>query len=310
MAWLFSKRCQQALRDEKIKVSIPVPVRVRIWKSLENYDKSFWESTDTGSNYQTSTLQQLPERIEAELGLKELLAFPKDGGAHPKPSDLEGFVLRGNYPPYLFDALELFYESIEEDKKNPFQHSFNQIMEETGLPWRMADGKIFPVDSAYIAEEITRRAYELLHEVKFHGALQEFEKARTHLANGVYDDAIQNANLAVESVIKQILGIEKAKPGELFRGLVDSGLIPQYYRGFLKAFEENVLRCVAIMRNEELGVGHGRGASKNVVPLGLAELAVNLSGVLINFLVKQHLRKSGASTEEASGISDEDLPFD
>jgi len=309
MAWLFSKRCQQALRDKKIKVSIPVSVRVRIWKTLQNYNESLWESTDAGSFYQTSTLQQLPERIESELGLRELLAYPEDGGGS-KPSDLEGFVLRGNYPPYLFDAIELFYESIEEDKKNPCQHSFNQIMEENSLPWRMADGKIFPVDSAYIDEEIIRRSYQLLHEAKFHGALQEFEKARVDLMNGDYEGGIQNANLAVESVIKEILGVERAKPGELYRGLITSGLVPDYYRGFLKAFEENILRCVAIIRNEELGVGHGRGPSKNIIPPDLAELAINLSGSLMNFLVKQHLRKIGASTKEEREIGDEDIPFE
>lgn len=309
MAWLFSKRCQQALRDKKIKVSIPVSVRVRIWKTLQNYNEIWTESTNTGWNYDTSTLEHLPQRVEAELGLTQLLAFPEDGEV-PKPSDLEGFVLRGNYPPYLFDALELFCESLDERNTNPFQHSLNEIMEESGLPWRMADGKIFPVDSAYIDGEIIRRAYELLHEAKFHGALQEFEKARVHLANGVYDDAIQNANLAVESTIKEVLGIEKAKPGELFRKLIDSGLIPEYYRGFLKAFEENILRCVAIMRNEELGVGHGRGPSKNVVPPDLDELAINLSGVLINFLIKQHLRRIGASTKEEGEIDDEDIPFE
>jgi len=309
MAWLFSKRCREALRDKKIKVSIPVPVRVRIWKALQNYDEWFQESGPTGFNYETSKLQQLPGRIEAELGLSELLAFPEDGGA-PKPSGLEGFVLRGNYPPYLFDAIELFCESIEEYNRNPFQHSFNEIMEENGFPWRMADGKIFPVDSAYIDEEIIRRAYELLHEVKFHGALQEFEKARVDLMNGDCEGAIQNANLAIESVIKEVLGVEKAKPGELFRKLIESGVIPEYYRGFLKAFEENILRCVAIIRNEELGVGHGRGPSKNIVPPDLAELAINLSGVLINFLVKQHLRKIGASIKVEGKIDDEDIPFD
>ena len=309
MAWLFSKRCQQALKDGKIKVSIPVSVRVRIWKALQEYQEAWSELTNNGRDYEASTLQQLPERIEAELGLRELLAFPKDG-RDAKPSNLEGFVLRGNYPPYLFDALELFCESLGEGNRNSFQHAFNEIMEENSLPWRMADGKIFPVDSAYIDEEIIRRSYELLHEAKFHGALQEFEKARTHLANGVYDDAIQNANLAVESVIKEILGVEKARPGELFHRLIDSGLIPEYYRGFLKAFEENILRCVAIMRNEELGVGHGRGPSKNVVPPDLAELAINLSGVLINFLVKQYLRKIGASIKEEGKINDEDIPFE
>ena len=309
MAWLFSKRCQQALKDKKMRVSIPVLVRVRMWRALQDYDETWSESTNTGWNYETSTLQQLPKKIEAELGIRELLAFPEDGGA-PKPSDLESFVLRGNYPPYLFDALELFCESIKEENKNSFQRCLNDIMEESNLPWQMANGKIFPVDSTYIDEQIVRRSYELLHEARFHGALQEFEKARVHLANGVYDDAIQNANLAVESVIKEVLGIEKAKPGELFRKLIDSGLVPEYYGGFLKAFEENILRCVAIMRNEELGVGHGRGPSRNVVPPDLAELAINLSAVLINFLVKEHLQRIGASTKEGVQIDDEEGPFE
>jgi hypothetical protein len=308
MAWLFSKRCQQALRDKKIKVTIQVPVRVRIWRALQDYNETWWESNNRGWTYETSTLQQLPERIEAELGMTELLAFP-EGSGDAKPSDLEGFVLRGNYPPYLFDAIELFYENIKEDSRNPFQHSFNQIMEENGLPWRMAGGKIFPVDSAYIDEEVTRRAHELLHEVGFHGALQEFEKARVDLTNGDCEGAIQNANLAVESVLKEILGVERAKPGELYRGLIGSGLMPEYYTGFLKAFEENILRCVAIMRNEELGVGHGKGPSRNVVPLELAELAVNLSAVVMNFLIKQRLRKIGADARMESRIDAEDLPF-
>jgi len=307
MAWLFSKRCQKALEDKKIKVSIPVSVRIRIWKALQIYNESFWESIGNGSNslYKTTTLDELPEKIKAELGCRELLAFPENG-EHAKSTDLEGFVLRGNYPPYLLDALELFYETIEEKKKNLFQHSFNEIMKESSLPWRMADGKIFPVDSAYIDEEIMRRSYELLHEVKFHGALHEFEKARANLANGDCEGAIQNANLAVESVIKEILGIERIKPGELFRKLINSGLIPEYYRGFLKAFEENILRCVAIIRNEELGVGHGRGPSMNIVPPDLAELALNLSGVLINFLVKQHLQKIDANAIKEVKLDDED----
>ena len=311
MAWLFSKRCQKALKDKKIKVSIPIPVRIRIWKVLQTYNESLWEPMGDGSNslYQTTRLDELHERIKAELGCIELLAFPENG-EQAKPSDLEGFVLRGNYPPYLLDALELFYETIGENKKDLFQRSFNEIMEESGLPWRMADGKIFPVNSAYIDEAIIRRSYELLHEAKFQGALQEFEKARTNLTNGDSEGAIQNANLAVESVIKEILGIERIKPGKLFRKLIDSGLIPEYYRGFLKAFEENILRCVAIIRNEELGVGHGRGPSMNIVPPDLAELALNLSGVLINFLVKQHLQKIDANAIKEVKLDNEDKKDD
>ena len=213
MAWLFSKRCKEALNDGTIKVSIPLPVRVRIWKALKDFDCEWRENHY--NEWFGLPLEKLPEQMSAELGITQLLAFPEEGG-DPTPSDMEGFVLRGTYPPHLLDAIELFYENIDEDK-NQFQTRFNDIMEESDLPWRMANGKIFPVDSSYIDEKIMRRASELLYKMQFHGALEEFGRARGDLSNGYSEGAIQNANLAVESVIKEILGVDKEKPGNLFQ---------------------------------------------------------------------------------------------
>jgi len=291
MAWLFSKRCRQALNEGKIKVSIPVPVRRRLWKALIDYDDYCVETTETGFNYQTSVLKKIPEKLKGEIGFNEFLAFPEQGEGPPVSSDLEGFLLRGNYPPHLFDISELFFEGNAPDKRTLFQTRFNEIMEESNLPWRMAEGKVFPADSVYIEEHILRRSQELLHSAKFQGSLKEFEKARVDLINGDFEGAIQNANLAVESVIKEILKINQARPGELYRKIIESGLIPEYYDGFLKTFETHTLRCVAIVRNQEQGVGHGKGPSKNEVPKELAELAVNFSAVLINYLVKRSLRQ-------------------
>jgi len=287
MAWLFSKRCKKALAEKKIKVSIPNQVRVRLWKLIEKYDE-----TDKWERWE-SPLFRLPDIIKSEIGCMKLLAYPKDKMNSPaEESDLEGFVLRGNYPPYVFDTLEIFYQENNDEIRNLFQQDFNQIMEESDLPWRMANGKIFLVDSTYIEEEILRRPSILLKEIEFAGALQEFEKSRVDLCNGDYEGAIQNANLAVESTIKGIINVPKAKPGVLFRKLIDSGIIPEYYEGFLKAFEENILRSVAIIRNEELGVGHGQGINTNEIPKSLAEFAVNLAGVLIKYLIDQHLVSS------------------
>jgi len=308
MTWVFSKRCKNAIREGKIKVSVPRNVRYRIWKLFQNFNMVFYETDETGYSYLTSYLYLLAEKIKNEHGLDNLYAFPEKEEGSPEPSDLEGFVLRGTIPSYLFDAIELFYDLIQDENKLKFQREFNQIMEESNLSWRMADGKIFPIDSAYIDEQILRAAYSLLHEVKFLGALQEFDKARTDFNNGDYEGAIQNANNAVESTIKGILKIEKAKPGELFRGLIDSGLVPKYYSGFLKAFEENILRSVAIIRNEELGVGHGRGANMKEIPRSLAELALNLAGVLIKYLITTYLEftKEENSSEPQN---DDALPF-
>jgi len=233
MAWVFSKRCQQALKDKKIEVSIPRAARIRILHLLERFNEYYDIISDNGFVGSTTYLNELPKKIKAELGLPDLIAFPESGDGPAKPSNLQGFILRGNYPPYLFDAIELFCDLLEPAKGSNFQKAFNQILEESNLSWRMADGKIFPVDSSYIEEQITRIAYELLHEMKFQGALQEFEKARIDFVNGDYSGAIQNANLAVEGAIKGILIIQKAKPGELFRKIIDSG----YPRVLFRLFE-------------------------------------------------------------------------
>ncbi len=259
MAWVFSKRCRKALREGKIKVSIPRSVRIRILKLFERFNEEWVESTDRGVRYWTSRIDQILEEIKAEHGLDCLFAYPEKETGPAEPSDFEGFILRGNYPPYLLDTIELYHDSLPQDEQIAFQKEFNQIMEESELPWRMLDGKVIPVDSHYIEEMVLKKAYELLKEVKFEGALVEFEQARRDLISGDYNGAIQNANHAVESVCKSILNVDKKKPGELYRMIIDSGLIPEYYEGFLKAFEENILRCVAIPRNEEPGVGHWSG---------------------------------------------------
>jgi len=310
MSNLFSKRCKKLLDKKELIVSIPIPVRRRILKTLYYYNEPYNGINETGYHYDSSTINDIPGVFEREHGV-DMKAYRANGSGEIIKGKFEDFILRGTYPPYLFDVIEIFYENINDEEKNPFLSSVNDIMKESDLPWRMINGEIFPIDSAYINEVIIKKTFELIKDVKFLGALKEFKKARTSLLNNDYEGAIHNANLAVESVIKEILNVKKAKPGELFRMLIDSGLIPDYYDGFLKAFEENILRCAAIMRNEELGVGHGRGASDDVIPPELANFAVNMSGVIINFLIERVLDNKNSSNKnnKNSDFSDEDIPF-
>jgi len=97
----------------------------------------------------------------------------------------------------------------------------------------------------------------------------------------------------------------------LIRKLLDSGLVPEYHKGFLKAFEEHILRSVALTRNFEKGVGHGQGTDVNEPPKSLAELAVNLSGVLILYLLKRHIELYPVEDEPETipEIEEDDIPF-
>ena len=71
------------------------------------------------------------------------------------------------------------------------------------------------------------------------------------------------------------------------------------------------------MRNNEEGVGHRVGFSKNVVPPELAELSINLTASLINYLIKCFINKEKLvevyekNPKEKMGetISEEDIPF-
>jgi len=233
MAWLFSKRCRRLLSEEKIKVSIPKPVRIRIWNAIREYDEVVLRTTNTGYDYEALITDQLPGKIIAELGCEELKAWPENNEGPAGPSNLKGFVLRTYIPAQLFDALEIYYKELSDGPDKAFQYLLNQIFEESNLAWRMANGKIFPIDSTYVEEEIMQRSYQLLEEVEFQGALDEFEKARVDLTNENWEGAINNANKSVESTIKGILGIERAKPGELFRKIIESEYIPEYYSAFL-----------------------------------------------------------------------------
>lgn len=296
MSWLFSKRCKSALDQKKIIVSLPSVVRNRILFLLRNFNEVFHISLQNGWNEESSVLDQLLDKIKEEHGVIDLKAFVDGKQGVTKKANIDSFVLRGNYPPYLFDALEVFYNFL--DNKVEFQKQINSIMEESKLPWRMAEGKIYPIDSSYIEEEIIAKAYQLLKTVKFEGAVREFEQARIDLVNGDYYGAIQNANLAVESTLKGVLNIERAKPGELFNRAIESGIIPEYFSGFLKSFEENILRSVAIIRNNELGCGHGQGKDVNLISPCLAELAVNMTGILVKYLISKSIEKDNSGKKK------------
>lgn len=305
---VFSKRHP----EEASEVHLKLPIRQRIWYLFEEADPYF-NPSESGWDLCGDALA---DQLKKEHGWQELRSY-KSKDEFESVSTMH-FIL-GGVPRFVLDAMELFHDLLKDEttrnnraSANPglFQSKLNTIFEDADLPWRMLDGRIIKVDSKWLETEIHGKAAELLSTKGFEGALAEFKEARADLSSQDYKGAINSANLALESTIKSILGIEHEKPGALFRKLIESGLVPDYHHGFLKAFEEHVLRAVPAARNFEKGVGHGQGASINVPAKSLAEFAVNLSGVMILFLVKRHLEKqpAGAKEEPSSDLTD-DIPF-
>ena len=306
---IFSKRHGESARDVVLKAAI----RQRIWylfQDLEPYPNAGYDDWDL-------SYAGLGQHLLREHGWQELRVY-KSREEWVK-ADPKEFIL-GGVPRFVLDATEIFHDLLVEDKRDrprssadpvEYQRRLNAIFEEGDLPWRMLDGRIIRVDSKWLEAEIHAKAAELLSVQGCEGALAEFQRARSDISTGDYKGAIHAANLAMESTIKALLGIEQEKPGVLFRKLVESGIIPDYHEGFLRAFEEHILRSVAMARNFEKGVGHGQGAEVSEPPKSLAELAVNLSGVLILYLLKKHFETCPGAVKMAlgSGSKDDEVPF-
>lgn len=297
---VFSKRHPEAWRD----VVLSQAVRQRIWYLIEESDP-YYDQNSINNDW-TLCRHALPDNLKKEHGWQELRAY-KSQNEWETLYSAKDFVLRG-IPRFVLDAIELFYDLLHEYQEHSkhasplnYQRRLNTIFEDSNLPWRLVEGRILRIDSKWLEAEVHAKASELLATRGFDGALAEFQQARSDLSTGDTKGAIHAANLAIESTIKAVLSLGQEKPGTLFRKLIDSGLIPDYHEGFLKAFEEHVLRAVPMARNFEKGVGHGQGTSVNDPPKSLAELAVNLSGVLILFLLKRHLElhPTNTSQEEA-----------
>jgi hypothetical protein len=255
----------------------------------------------------------LVDTLKREHGWEELRAYQsKDAW---EAVGIKDFILRG-VPRFVLDAVELFYDQLAQEKEKVrrsgaqperYSQALNTIFEDGNLPWRMLQGRITRVDSKWIEAEIHAKASELLGLEGFDGALAEFQEARSALSSGDTKGAIHAANLALESCMKCILGVDQEKPGKLIRMVIDSGLVPEYHADFLEAFGEHILRSVPDARNWEKGVGHGQGVSINDPPRSLAELAVNLGGVLIVFLIKRHIE--GKPTPPANPAEPEEEPL-
>ncbi|NIT31277.1 MAG: hypothetical protein GTN51_06455 [Armatimonadetes bacterium] len=142
MARLFSKRYSDSLRDEKLKVSIPTPVRERLWMSLEEYS----EFDCLKGEY--TAITELTQRFEEELGSSALRAYPESEDGDPASGGLYDIFLKGYWAPHVFDAMELFHQGASDEDKPLFQERFNEIMERSKMSWQMSEGKISPVDSA------------------------------------------------------------------------------------------------------------------------------------------------------------------
>lgn len=251
-----------------------------------------WETTETGFNYQISTLKLLEREILKNEGWNSLKAYNEKNRF--VEVSIEGFLRRCKYDHFL-DAIEFFINILYEEEIPSFVEEVNACFRRDNVGYQLlSDGKIIKFTSGYLHQEVVKEAFSLLNGFGVEGALEEFEKAIISFRKGDLPTAIHNANNAFESTLKAITGLKEGDADKLIKALIKSQLIPNYYEGFIESFRK-VLQGLPITRNK-MG-GHGQGKSKKEIDESYAELAIHLAGTLIVFLIKRSQERQKENDE-------------
>lgn len=287
----FSKRHEKALSEGRLKVSLPVKLRVAIVRVLESYSQHGGFDNCENWTYDCAT-----ENLKTFYGEDTLRAYDSKGNLVPASFEQ---VIRNGYPVLSLDAVEAWFDCAEPDKQFACEKELNDIFGIHNSDWRIINKTFVLLDSGYVRDEIITKTEKLLGENSIVGALEEFNEALVSITDGDFKDAIINAHKSVESVMKAVLKTDKHLTfGKLLENVIKEGIVPEYYEEFLIHFEK--LALGAVKERNQPGAGHGQGAKAKQVPKSLAEFAVHLAAVINLFLVNHSIaiKSDDAKSEE------------
>lgn len=169
---------------------------------------------------------------------------------------------------------------------------FNLRCLESSVGCQFMGGKIVPVSSTYAHTEIVECAYLLLHNLKFKGAQDEFQRSLHHLRKGDTKSAINEAGKAFESTMKTICDIkkrtydrDKATSKDLLDVLHNKHYFPEVMNTQFTGLRSVLESGVQTPRNKR--TAHGQGAVVVEVSRELAEFVIRLAAANIIFLADQ-----------------------
>ncbi len=173
--------------------------------------------------------------------------------------------------------------------------ALNERFEQHHIGYEFVDGQLIKKDSQFIHAEVTKPALNLLHDMNFRGASDEFLKAQDHYRYGRYKESIVEALKAFESTMKSIYDARRwsysatGTAATLIGVAFTNELIPSYLQSQFTALRGVLESGVPTARNRTSG--HGQGSEVTEVPPYLAAYILHLTAANIVFLVNSHKAK-------------------
>lgn len=174
-------------------------------------------------------------------------------------------------------------------KFSSYIQEINQRMLEHGFGYQYENGLLIRIDSKHMHAEIIKPTLLLLQNEKFSNADAEYRKAFDAYKNGSYEEAIREANNALESTMKIICyhknyGLpKKHNATALIAHLREKAFISDFQMEVFNGLSKS-LESVSIIRNQI--AGHGRGHEVRTIEPNMVSYVLNMTASNIKFLVE------------------------
>lgn len=265
----------------------PIPLTIRARRSLirclETYGRV--KVYDEVWGIDTYELPDIQNRLLYLHGRESLKVW--DEGRQVSEVDIHTFLLKCS-PPHFMDCLELAVDlQWNDESAAQLASELSAVFYDHDLPFRFDKGLIVYEGPPYFAT-MRKETETLLIQTGFEGALEEFRKAVEFIRAGRDDEAILNANNALESTIKGVLGARGNKGGQLstlLGALKASGYLSSYDKHIVDAILR-LLESIGITRNRK--GSHGQRVKIHPDDPVLAEFVVNTVAAAVEFLIQRH----------------------
>lgn len=294
---LFSKR-QRRLRGEMPDVyrydNLPKALRVQIVQITGDAI-----GTDKyGSSKADDAYRSLHDTLAREYGVFRLTRDSTDKSA------LRNFFLATEDVEQALDVVELSFRFIDRAARDSgYLHGtirkvkpddaiseLNERLREHGIGFQYESGELVRVDSQLVHAEVVKPALQLLRNLDYEGANEEFLNAHEHYRHGRFEEAITECLKSLESTLKAICHKRRWTCAEtdtakrLLDVVFTQGLIPSYLQSEFSALRTSLESGVPTVRNKQ--AGHGQGTQVRRVPQHLVSYLLHLTATSILFLVE------------------------
>lgn len=163
-------------------------------------------------------------------------------------------------------------------------NDINDIFKIDKIGYEIVSGRFIRKDSEFLHEQVIETTITLLYTNEFNGPLEEFQKALDHYMRKEYKDTIQEANKSFESTMKSVL----TKRSISFNQDANADLLLDYLKGneVIYPYTKPLFLGLPTIRNKQSG--HGQGVDPKEITQSYAELALNLAGTFIVFLINRY----------------------